>query len=40
MIFRMAVFVLFLNSVSAAQTSSPVYALVPPGHGENGDWAY
>jgi lysophospholipase L1-like esterase len=40
MIFRMAVLILFFNSVSIAQTSSPLCALAPPGHGENGDWAF
>jgi len=40
MILRSAVLALFLSSASVAQTSSPVYALAPPGHGENGDWAF
>jgi lysophospholipase L1-like esterase len=40
MIFRMAVAALLLSSVSAAQTPKPMYALVPLGHGENGDWAF
>lgn len=40
MILRSAVVALFLSSVSVAQTSLPPYALAPPGHGENGDWAF
>jgi lysophospholipase L1-like esterase len=40
MIFRIAVAALLLSSVGVAQTSSSEYALVPPGHGENGDWAF
>jgi lysophospholipase L1-like esterase len=39
MILRMAVAALFLSSVCVAQTSLPLCALAPPGHGENGDWA-
>jgi lysophospholipase L1-like esterase len=31
---------LLLCSVCVAQTAAPLYALVPPGHGENGDWAF
>lgn len=43
--FRSAALALFLCSVSlcganVALASPPLYALVPPGHGENGDWAF
>jgi lysophospholipase L1-like esterase len=40
MMFRTAVAALLLSSFSVAQTAPPVYALAPPGHGENGDWAF
>ena len=40
MIIRgMVVFALLVN-VSLAQTPPEAYALAPPGHGENGDWAF
>jgi len=40
MIFRITALAWFLSSASVAQTSSPVYAVAPNGHGENGDWAF
>jgi lysophospholipase L1-like esterase len=40
MIFRSAALLVFVSGVSFAQTSPPLYALAPPGHGENGDWAF
>jgi lysophospholipase L1-like esterase len=31
---------LVLSFASTAQSSTSLYALAPPGHGENGDWAF
>jgi lysophospholipase L1-like esterase len=36
---RIALLLLLLGSAGAAETTSPRYALAPPGQGENGDWA-
>jgi lysophospholipase L1-like esterase len=35
-----AIFSWFICCTSAAQTASSAYALTPPGHGPNGDWAF
>jgi len=40
MILRTTAIALILCGASVAQTPSPQYPLEPPGHGENGDWAF
>ena len=40
MIFRTVAVFLVLAGAGFAQTSPPLYSLAPPGHGENGDWAF
>lgn len=40
MFFRSAILMLFFSGIGFAQTPAPLYALAPPGHGENGDWAF
>jgi len=44
MMSRSAALLLLIGGITAvtasAQTQSPLYALAPPGQGENGDWAY
>jgi lysophospholipase L1-like esterase len=40
MIFRSAILFAVLSGSIVAQTGPPLYALAPPGHGENGDWAF
>jgi lysophospholipase L1-like esterase len=41
MAFRCALLVLLFSSLSFADNAPPaLYALVPPGHGINGDWAF
>ncbi|MBS0417021.1 MAG: SGNH/GDSL hydrolase family protein [Proteobacteria bacterium] len=37
---RTAAIALCLCGASVVQTASPQYPLEPPGHGENGDWAF